>query len=662
MKSISLIFLFFFQSYFVLAQEPGPTGRDTVTIDEIEVEANRIRMTKSTAPNKIQVMNEKVLLSLNGSRLSDALEQSDAMFIKDYGFNSGIKTISLNATQSEHTLVLLDGIRLNSRQNAQTDLSLYDIDNAGRIEISKGGSSALYGSEAIGGVINIISSGLDLNKRFGADLRLSTASYGNRKIFARIMQNFDLKRSKTLGYELSYSDERGENEFEYFYDNGSSKELKTRENADYKTAAFRINSIYSPNKSMEFRVFTNYSDFKRGVPGPELGYPAGTARQDDENVISAFRLSKTFKSDNKLHIGFDYKYTLQKYYDPATYNLSVVINSFYRLNTYLHSLSYENKFSKLLESESGYEVSYNTMKSNETEDSELLQGAVFTAWKFETDVLSKLVLYPSLRYDYFSNINEKNVVTGKIGLNIRPFSTSELHLKSSFGNNFSAPTFNELYWNELGNKELRPEKSLSFDAGIYYRIAAFITLEPEVSYYNINTTDRIVWIPGASGIWRPQNIGKVKSEGVDMGIKSSFSSLRSLDISFSFNYSYGTALKKNEDFPGDPSYNKQLIYLPEEMIKSSLMFNYLTTSKSLKYVSFNLFYKFSTRRYTNFENTLFVPRFDELSGNLAAGIAVFGSEIGLKFAVNNILNEDYQAVSGYPMPLRNFKFELSYKY
>ncbi len=648
----------------VFSQVKEPAALDSVIIDEIEVEANRIRMTKSTAPNKLQVMNEKVLLSLNGSRLSDALDQSDALFVKDYGFNSGIKTISLNATQSEHTLVLLDGIRLNSRQNAQTDLSLYDIDNADRIEISKGGSSALYGSEAIGGVINIISSGLNMNKPFGADLRLSIASYGNRRIFARIMQRFSLRENRSLSYEISFSDERGDNNFEYNYNNGFTEQLKRRENADYSSVNFRFNTSYSPNKTARIRLFSNYSDFRRGVPGPELGYASGTARQTDENLFSALRFIKTFPNSSKLYIGLDHKYALQKYFDPATFNLSVVLNSFYRLNTYLHTLSYEHRFSERMESESGYEVSYNTMVSNETDKGEQLQGAFFTSWKFETgtSVLSRLIFYPSLRYDYFSNIKEKNVLTGKIGVNIKPFSKSEFHLKSSFGNNFSAPTFNELYWLGLGNKDLKPEKSLSFDVGIYYRIVTPVILEPEISYYNINTTDRIVWTPNSSGIWRPLNIGKVKSEGIDAGLRSSYGFAEVINVSFSFNYSYGSALKKNEDFPGDPSYNKQLIYLPMEMIKSSFMFNYLTTSKLLKFVSFNLFYKFSTRRYTNFENTLFEPRFDELSGNIASGFAFLGSEIGLKFAVNNLLNEDYQAVAGYPMPLRNFKFELSYKY
>jgi outer membrane cobalamin receptor len=98
------------------------------------------------------------------------------------------------------------------------------------------------------------------------------------------------------------------------------------------------------------------------------------------------------------------------------------------------------------------------------------------------------------------------------------------------------------------------------------------------------------------------------------------------------------------------------------MVKASFMLNYLTTTKLLKSVSFNVFYRFNTRRYINFENTSFVPRFDVLDANLSFGINVFKSIISLKFIVNNILSENYQPVPGYPMPPRNYRLELGFKY
>src|SRR5438128_6523438 len=96
----------------IYAQEES-SNRDSLTIDEIIINANRIKMSNMLAPNKIQVIDENIIGSLNGGRLADVPKFSDAVFIKDYGFNSGLKTISLNSTQSEQALVLIDGVKLN---------------------------------------------------------------------------------------------------------------------------------------------------------------------------------------------------------------------------------------------------------------------------------------------------------------------------------------------------------------------------------------------------------------------------------------------------------------------------------------------------------------------------------------------------------------------
>ena len=648
-------------SSFIFAQS---TQRDTLALNEILVETNRLKMTKVLAPNKIQLFDENYISSLNGNRVSDLLQYADAVFIKDYGFNSGIKTISVNSTQSENTLILMDGVRLNSRQNSLVDLSLFDMDNVSRIEVSKGGSSALYGSDAIGGVINIITGNNDSPKFLSMNIKSRVGSYGMREFFGRLSQDIDLGRNKYISYNISGTDERAENNFDYYYDDGLTEVRKTRENSDYNTQDFDFDINYKSQNETLLKLSAYYSHFERGVPGIELGYPAGTARQVDYNSISSFSFKKQLSSRLNFKTDINYKYSLQKYYDTATFNLSVKINSYYKQNSYTNTSSFGYLPGGNFEIESGYEISYNNISSNETEPGELIQGAVFSAasYKLKSKAISAVTIYPSIRYDYFSNINQKHVITGKFGINIKPLDKTGLSFKSTIGNNFRAPTFNELYWKDLGNKDLKPELSLSFDAGVFYRFYMILLNEIEFSYYNINTTDRIVWTPVSGSIWRPINVGKVKSEGIDVSLRSGIVTQKHFNVSLNFNYNYGSSVKKNEDFPGDPSYNKQLIYLPKEMIKSSFMFNYLPTSKFIKYVSFNLFYSYITRRYTNFENTQFAPRFDILDGNAGMGFNVINTEIGVKFIINNILNEDYQVVSGYPMPLRNFKLEISFKY
>lgn len=659
-KLLAILLIFIIE---IPAQEINTSGQDSVYTDEILVESNRLKMKNSEAPNKIQVIDSELLKRLNGSRLPDALSLSDAVFIKDYGFNSGTKTISLNATQSEHTLVLIDGIRLNSRQNAQYDLSLFDLEDIERIEISKGGSSALYGSDAIGGVINIITK-RDQNTPFSLNVKGETGSYGYRKFYGKLSQYFKLGHAKDFSYNISASDERAENKFKFNFKYGLNINEYERENSDFNTQSVNFDIKYSQSNDMSLKYFARYSSFARGVPGIFLGYSTGAARQEDKIAVTGFSFDKKISDKVISESGITYQYQLQKYYDPATFNLTTVINSFYRLRRVSASSVYSFLPSESFNVESGAELNFDDISSNETEEGSAKQFAFFAASKYiiKFSKGSVLTLYPGARYDYYSNISEHNVFTGKFGVNLKPFGNSDFHIKSSFGNNFSAPTFNELYWKDAGNKDLRPEKSVSIDAGIYYKFILLAVNEIEVSYYNIFTKDRIVWMPVSGTIWRPVNIQKVRSEGIDAGIKSEFKLNKYILANIGFNYSFGSAIKKSEDFPGDPSYGKQLIYLPKEMVKGSIMMNYLTTSKLLKYVSFSLFYNFSTRRYSNFENTQYVPRYDVFDGNIGAGFNFSGLKTDIRFKINNILNEDYSVLPGYPMPLRNYKIEINFKY
>ena len=129
------ILLLFFSN--VVAQVNITSGSDTVSVDEILVESNRIKMSKMLAPNKIDILDEKVISKVNGNKLSDAINFTSSIFIKDYGFNSGLKTIALNSTQSEQTLVLLDGVKLNNKQHEQVDLVLFNLDEIEKTIIQK---------------------------------------------------------------------------------------------------------------------------------------------------------------------------------------------------------------------------------------------------------------------------------------------------------------------------------------------------------------------------------------------------------------------------------------------------------------------------------------------------------------------------------------------
>ncbi len=109
-------------------------------------------------------------------------------------------------------------------------------------------------------------------------------------------------------------------------------------------------------------------------------------------------------------------------------------------------------------------------------------------------------------------------------------------------------------------------------------------------------------------------------------------------------------------------YNKQLLYLPEEYVKSSLNLGFTPAKGVVKQVSLNIFYTFTGKRFIDPENTRFIPYYELIDANLNLTLNLFKTETSLKFAVNNFANEDYQVMYGYPMPLRNYKLQIGIKY
>lgn len=121
------------------------------------------------------------------------------------------------------------------------------------------------------------------------------------------------------------------------------------------------------------------------------------------------------------------------------------------------------------------------------------------------------------------------------------------------------------------------------------------------------------------------------------------------------NYTYNSSIKNNMDYQGDLTYGKQLIYIANNMFKLNLNFD-------IKDFGFGAGSVFIGNRYSDVENrNLMNPDFI-LDGNIYYKLHIGKINTLLKLEVNNITNENYQVISGYPMPLRNFRFLIKLKY
>lgn len=607
---------------------------------EISIFGNKVSTDNFFSPTKVSILTESEINNKNGESLADVLQTAGSVYIKSYGNSSSLSTISMNGMGAEHTLVLLNGFRLNSTQNALADLSGISKHNIERIEIMNNGASSIYGSEAIAGVVNIITKS-GMQNEFGLGIKGSIGSYKSGSF--RINVNKLIGR---LNLNMEISNERSSNNYKYYFNNGTSHILKERLNSEYIISDYLINAVYHNGTNSEISFYSDYKSADRNIPGQETGSEPSYSNQKDfnwNNVISyKHKLSGSVLINSKLNFQNNL----------SEYNISTFINSYYR-NLYLSSSSQITFIKNNFELISGYDLSYSALKSNELEDNiKRIQPGLFIV--SEIDVNSSLKLFPSLRYDYISDI-KKSVVSGKFGLNYRPKKDLDLNIRSSAGNSFSSPTFNELYWKDLGSKSIIPETAVNFDAGLIYGFDFITRNILEITYTYINAKNKIVWTPNSGVNWTPSNLSSSRSQIISADCK--LNKMFSADFSSGIDllYSYTSSVKSAEDFENDPAAGKQIFYVPFSLFKLNLNAEY-------KNSGINFFYSFTGKRFTDQENINFLPPTDILEGNVYHKFNFGKINAQVRLEANNILNTDYQIISGYPMALRNFKISVSLDY
>ncbi len=606
----------------------------TYQLQNVFVTATKFSTNIKNLPNKAEIITTEQIKNSNGNRLPEILNVSPTVFIKSYGATPSLKTLSLNGLGAEHTLILIDGVKLNSIQNGQIDLSLIPLENIERIEIVNNGLSSIYGSEAVGGIVNIITSiptqhDNNLNAR-------ASFGYGSFNT-SRYQLHLDAKL-KNLSSAISFSKEKSDGNFDYYFHNGQISQLKKRENAAYSINDIGINSQFIINKKSRFKFLSSYSYQDKEVPGIETGTPPSLSNQRDKNWNNILTYENILNSKLTLKTNFNYQNNLMNY------SVKPLINSFYKINVLSFSPEFQFKLSNL-ELSTGYNFLFGNLKSNQIEGNpKRNQHGLFIS--LGNNFIDGVKIYSSFRGDFFSDL-KKSAITSRIGLNIKPFEEFDLNLKANLGNNFRAPTFNDLYWKDAGNPNLKPERSLNFETGFVSSFDFLIPIQVEFFYNYINFRDKIMWMPQRNFIWRPINVASSLSNNFLFNISVKHKIQEGTTVKVNCGLNFINSKKTNESFEGDPSKHKYLPYIPIQSFK-------LSTFIEFKQFNLNLFFTHNGKRFSDFENTKPMNPSNILDGNVSYQFSILSFNSLIKFEVYNITNTNYQIISGYPMPLRNY--------
>lgn len=470
-------------------------GDDPIKVKEVVVSATKIEEAVEETTSSVLLIPQEKIEAKGKAFIIDVLKDVPEINVVQNGGAGKLSTVILRGGSSTHTLVMVDGIKMKSTTTGYFDFAnimAYDIE---RIEIVKGAQSTIYGSEAMAGVINIITKkGEGALKIEGAYERGAyntyspsvTLSGGNDKADFRLTAS----RYKTDGISAA----------------------KTGTEADgYENNSLSARIGIRPAEKFELELSYSYSDDRSELDAFGV---------DDLNYLQFGRHYVT-SGRGKLYLAdvWEQVFTLSrvkdylKYTDPdnASRNADIITaldtidwqNNFYLTDAYVLTLGLEYR------EEEGENIGVFDRTVN--------NSAVYCNNKLKL-LSDSLVLNAGMRYDDHETSGYK--ITYRVG-GVYNINTAGLKLKGSYGTGFRAPTLNDLYYQDpwsSGNPNLKPEKSRSWEVGVEKEIVkerATVSL----TYFNQKYKDLIEWIETPPGSWQymPQNIAESVVQGIEAG-------------------------------------------------------------------------------------------------------------------------------------------------
>lgn len=629
----------------------------TYVLPEITVRAARSTLVPSAIPASVTILRAEDFVTASGASLASALAGAEGLVVQSYGGPAQVQTISLRGMRPEYTLILLNGIRLNSAQNGQADAGLISVADAAqveRVEIVRGGLSAIHGADAAGGVVNIV-------PRFpagGYTVWVATAAGAAGYASASVTLGAGNESFAAL---ISARREQGDGDYEFDFTDGKNVTRARRVGADFKTEQSSLNLRWRGG-NLSGTAYAFYTNSRRGAPSAVTRVDQlSMSRLNDLTTAATTTLQWNGSPLLLPSLRISGLYADQRYTDPLLLFGGEPLSSWY-VNRSV-TVAPEARVALVgAQATFGAEWSESSLRSNEVLPARRAQASVFGSAEISVPMgdsfLYEAVIVPALRYDDVSG--SYSGLSPRIGVSVGILREPNLRAKGSYGSGFRSPTFNDLYWIGGGNPHLKAERSVSADAGIAAeaRMPNLITIPAgkifaELTYFNIRTRDKIAWVPITTTVWGARNLGEISSQGIEASAR--WMSTDSV-ITFGIQSTWTDAAKTKEDYRGDPAVGKRLPYVPEQTASAFARVRLSVAEAAVRW-------RWESHKYTSESNTTFLPSYGIVSASVSVPFNVPAGEsiltLRLRAEADNIFRESYMLIAGYPMPLFDWKVGIT---
>jgi len=642
------------------------------TIQEVTVTEKYISSeVRSTAP--LQILNSKSIEGLNVMQVSDAVKYFSGVTVKDYGGIGGLKTISVRSLGGNHTAVSYDGITLTDNQTGQIDLGRFSLDNVDMISLNSGQSDNIFQPArlfASASVLNIrtLSPVFTDNKRINGKVSMKAGSFGLVNPTIWLAGKLSRKVSATFSGEWLSADGKYPYTLHYGQSAKDSTSKETRQNTDVRN--IRIEGALYGNFTEKENGYIKgyYYQSERGLPGPTILYnnESSSKQRIWDNTFftqahyeKEFSRSWVFQSNAKLNSGYTH------YLDPGYLGTEGKMENVYKQTEYYGSSSVLYRALDNLSFSATTDGAWTTLTSDATDFAfpTRLSWLSAVAAKYVTNrVLATVSVLSTDVYESVKNGNaasDYHKLSPYISVSVKPFEGTDLRIRVFYKNIFRLPSFNDLYYANVGNKDLKPEKTNQVNLGLTYNFSInnwLPLLSLTVDGYHNDVTDKIVAYPNKDTFsWTILNYGKVVIDGLDMTAETTLQPWKKVGILLGTNYTYQRAL--NVTSRTDGNYDNQLPYTPRVSGsgKAGIVTPWIDISYSLLW---------SGHRYAVNQNYIEnrLPAYYDHSLSVSRSFQCKTGLIHLNLEVLNLMDTNYEIVKWFPMPGRSFRATISLKF
>ena len=608
-------------------------NEDTMIWNPVIITGEITRTTASQTVQNVRVINRKMIETQGAVNLADLL--SKELNIRVGNDNILGSSMSLQGIGGQNIKILLDGVPLVGNEAGNIDLNQINLNNIERIEIIEGPLSVIYGTDALGGVINLISKKIELEKLYALNTNSYYESIGRYNFgFGGAIKldklNFfgNFNRNFSDGYSPDQSRVMlWKPKSQVFGNIGIQSDINSKLRFKFKTELYseKIENRGTPViNHQEAYGFDEYFITNRSSTALELNYKQN--RKTNWNIISA--------------IGFYQRDKITYRKNLETLELDVIptqeANSSNSFLSFMSRGFYNKELSKSFNYQLGYDINLNNAYGTRiiSEKGKMNDYAIFSCFEYKPN--RYFTIKPGVRISY-NNRYQAPIIPS---LQFQYSRLKNFTFKYSFGNGFRAPGLKELYLdfvdnnhNILGNENLKSEVSQNHNFSIVskQKLSNNRNLILTNSYFfnKINNQIALVVVDQNTLSYTYKNIDKFRSWGTNLFAQIYFGKLF-LSSGFSI------AGIRNSAF--DAIGQKNFLYTPEFNFQSS----YSLKHKKLEPTTFSVFYKYNgkVRGFELNETREVVPTSisDFSSFDASVNQSFFEKKLRFTLGLKNILN------------------------